>query len=81
MSFSLCVFLGIACIILASGIAKAIQARAETAGAADDGQLARVEERMGALEARLGDIQEIVLAADEKLERLEGQLLNQTRPE
>lgn len=77
MSAPLYVFLGIAAIVLASGISKAIQARAER-GTTADGALAAFGERLAALERRLGDIQEIVLAADEKLERLEGRLVSQT---
>ena len=80
MSFPLYVFLGIAAIILATGISKAIQARAAR-GTAPDGALDAFGERLTAMERRLGDIQEIVLAADEKLERLEGHLATKALPD
>lgn len=80
MSAPLYVFMGIAIIILASGISKAIRIRAERGGAPNDA-LTGLEGRMAAVERRLGDIQEIVLSTDEKLERLESQLLTRTHAE
>ena len=80
MTFPLYVFLGIAAIVLATGISKAIQAHAER-GTAPDGALDAFGERLAALESRLSDIQEIVLATDEKLDRVENQLVTGSRPE
>ncbi|MFH1571851.1 MAG: hypothetical protein ABIL09_27930 [Gemmatimonadota bacterium] len=64
------ILLGVAAIILASGASRAIQKRFDGSRAAG-GALAALEERLAAVERRLGDIQEIVLSVDEKLERLE----------
>ena len=61
-------FLGIAAIVLAMGWQKATIARAKS-GELDRERFAELEDRIGAMEKRLSDIQEVVLSIDEKLEK------------
>ncbi len=64
------IFPGIALIICAVALLRYVTGRSKRDGVGRQ-QAERIEERMGALERRLGDIQEIVLSIDEKLERQE----------
>jgi len=61
-------FFGIALIICAIALLKHVQGRNKKDGVGPQ-QAERLQERMDLLERRLSDIQEIVLAIDEKLER------------
>ena len=61
-------FLGIAAIVLAMGWQKATIARAKS-GELDRERFAELEDRIGAMEKRLSDIQEVMLSIDEKLEK------------
>lgn len=61
---------GIALIICATALLKYVAARSKRSGVGE-GRIGPLEERMTEVEKRLGDIQEIVLAIDEKLERQE----------
>jgi len=73
MDFDNLFFLGgIALIVLAVGWQKATIARAKS-GELDRERFAEFEDRIGAMEKRLSDIQEVVLSIDEKLEK-EGRL-------
>ena len=63
-------WLGIALIICAIALLKYVSARADKKGINDD-EAGRLERRLGEVERRLTDIQDIVLAIDEKLERQE----------
>lgn len=62
---------GIAIIIGAGTVSKYVAVRAQRGRAADQHQWERVAERLTEVERRLSDIQEVVLAIDEKLEHLE----------
>jgi membrane protein implicated in regulation of membrane protease activity len=64
------VFPGIALIICALALKKWVEGRNKK-GSVGRQQAEQLEERMAVLERRLGDIQEIVLSIDEKLERQE----------
>ncbi len=64
------IFLGIVLIILASAIGKHINHRAKGSIPSDAEE--RLNERMDELDRRLTDIQDIIIAIDDKLERLEG---------
>ena len=66
-------WLGIALIICALALLKHVQARAK-GGKVDNKAVERLEGRMGEVERRLNDIQDIVLSIDEKLERQERQI-------
>ena len=61
---------GIALIICAMALLKYVTARSKSSGFSE-GRVGQLEQRMTEVEKRLGDIQEIVLAIDEKLERQE----------
>ncbi|MFT5089417.1 MAG: hypothetical protein ACI906_002282 [Candidatus Latescibacterota bacterium] len=61
-------FMGIALIICATALLKYVSGRNKK-GSVGPQQAERLQERMDMLERRLSDIQEIVLAIDEKLER------------
>lgn len=64
---------GIALIILAVTFMRYVKARTQQprAPAADTGRVRELEERLAEVERRLSDVQDIVLAIDEKLERRE----------
>lgn len=62
---------GIAIIIGAGTLNRYVAARAQRGQASDRHQWERIEERLAQQERRLGDIQEVVLAIEEKLEHLE----------
>ena len=61
---------GIALVIGAIALLKYVRIRAERDGVARE-EVDRLEQRLGEIERRLTDIQDIVLAIDEKLEREE----------
>lgn len=61
---------GIALIICATALLKYVTARSKSSGFSQ-GRIDQLEQRLSEVEKRLGDIQEIVLAIDEKLERQE----------
>ena len=61
---------GIALIICAVALLKYVTARGRNKGFSD-ARTVQLDQRMTEVEKRLGDIQEIVLAIDEKLERQE----------
>jgi len=61
---------GIALIICAIALLKYVKARAQKGGFGDE-RIEDLEQRMREVERRLGDIQDIVLSIDEKLERQE----------
>ena len=63
---------GIALIIGAIALLKYVRVHAEREGVARE-EVDRMEQRLGEIERRLTDIQDIVLAIDEKLEREERQ--------
>ena len=55
-------------IILSLALLKYVKARGSGGGFGDE-QIKQLEQRMGEVERRLVDIQDIVLSIDEKLER------------
>jgi hypothetical protein len=61
---------GLALVICAVALLKYVEQRAKKGGLANP-QVVQLEQRLGELERRLTDIQEIVLSIDEKLERRE----------
>ncbi len=63
-------FVGTALILCAVALLKFVKTRAAQGGAAAE-QARLLEQRLAEVERRLGDIQEVVLAIDEKLEHLE----------
>lgn len=63
-------FVGTALIICAAAFYKYVRARAAAGGVAVE-QARLLEQRLAEVERRLADIQEVVLAIDEKLEHLE----------
>ena len=66
-------WVGIALVICAFALYKYVRIRVEREGAGR-GQVESLERRLGEVERRLTDIQDIVLAIDEKLERQERQI-------
>lgn len=63
-------FVGTALILCAVALLKFVKARAEQGGQVAE-QSRLLEQRLAEVERRLTDIQEVVLAIDEKLEHLE----------
>ena len=62
-------WIGISLVICATAFLKWVQSRTSRKGVGA-GQAEALEARMSQLEQRLGDVQDIVLSVDEKLERL-----------
>ena len=64
-------WMGIALVICAFALLKYVRIRAERGGAGDE-DVERLERRLAEVERRLTDIQDIMLAIDEKLDARPG---------
>ena len=64
-------WIGISLVICAVALLRWVQARAARGGrgAPSSAQMDRMEGRLKELERRLGDVQEVILSIDERLER------------
>lgn len=68
--------LGTGCLVFLAKMVDKFATRREEGGLSE-AQADRIEERLGQLERRLSDIQEVVLAIDEKLEHLENKAVKE----
>ena len=64
-------WIGISLVICSTALLRWVQARAVRSTHGEASMPKRLEDRLDAMERRLGDVQEVVLSIDEKLERLD----------